>query len=156
RLGTALGSAFWPTLRSMAQATKDFSVRLLGGTHVGYAKLTRRWWQPIGVELTRDKLANRPVYFVSSNLHSLVNLVSGYAPRRATELWHFLEESGAADPSGEAAHLAALRETANADNVLYYAARLWHDAHPHATVKLDRAREEEERGITSIAPVEGA
>src|SRR5262249_29031544 len=79
-----------------------------------------------------------------------------YAPRRATQLWQFLEESGEANPVGEAALLAELRGKANTDNVLYYAARLWHEAHPNAAAKIDRAREEEERGITSIAPVEGA
>jgi hypothetical protein len=71
-------------------------------------------------------------------------------------LWSFLERSGAADPTGEAAELAALRGQANTENVLYYAARLWHQAHPHAVVKEERAAEEEERGIVSLAPVEGA
>ena len=63
---------------------------------------------------------------------------------------------GTADPSGEAAELAALRGQANVENVLYYAARLWHQAHPQPTVKAERAAEEEERGIVSVAPVEGA
>jgi hypothetical protein len=156
RLLRALGQAFWPTLRLIAASEKDFGVRLLGGSDVGYAKLTRRWWQPIGEALARRGLRGRPIYFVSSNLHSLVNLVSGYAPRRATTLWSFLERSGAADPSGEAAELAGLRGQANAENVLYYAARLWHQAHPHDAVKDERTAEEEERGIINLAPVEGA
>jgi hypothetical protein len=156
RLLRALGQAFWPTLRLIAASEKDFGVRLLGGSDVGYAKLTRRWWQPIGEALARRGLRGRPIYFVSSNLHSLVNLVSGYAPRRATTLWSFLEHSGAADPSGEAAELAGLRGQANAENVLYYAARLWHQAHPHDAVKDERTAEEEERGIINLAPVEGA
>ena len=156
RLVRALGEAFWPTLRLIATSEKDFAVRLLGGSDVGYAKLTRRWWQPIGEALAQRRLVRRPIYFVSSNLHSLVNLVSGYAPRRASTLWSFLERSGAADPSGEAAELAALRGQANTENVLYYAARLWHQAHPHTLVKDERTAEEEERGIVSLAPVEGA
>jgi hypothetical protein len=156
RLRRALGPAFWPTLRRMAAEEKDFVVRMLGGTHVGYAKLTRRWWQPIGAALAERGLVGRPTYFVSSNLHSLVNLLSGYAPRRATVLWDFLERSGAADPTGEAAELAQLRGRANTENVLYYAARLWHQAHPEAAEKEDRAAEERERGIFTIAPVEGA
>ena len=156
RLVRALGKAFWPTLRLIATSEKDFAVRLLGGSDVGYAKLTRRWWQPIGEALAQRRLVRRPIYFVSSNLHSLVNLVSGYAPRRASTLWSFLERSGAADPSGEAAELAALRGQANTENVLYYAARLWHQAHPHTLVKDERTAEEEERGIVSLAPVEGA
>ncbi len=156
RLERALGEAFWPTLQRIALEEKDFAVRLLGGTHVGYAKLTRRWWQPIAAVLHEHGLVGRPTYFVSSNLHSLVNLVSGYAPRRASMLWSFLEHSGNIDPRSEAADLAALRGQANAENVLYYVARLWHQAHPEETGKAERATEERERGITTIAPIEGA
>ena len=65
RLERALGRELWPTLRAMAEAEKDLTLRLLGGNHVGYAKLTRRWWQPIGTVLTERGLARRPVYFVS-------------------------------------------------------------------------------------------
>ena len=94
--------------RNRTASDKDLVVRLLGGSDVGYAKLTRRWWQPIGAALAQRRLLGRPIYFVSSNLHGLVNLVSGYAPRRATTLWSFLEQSGTADPSdGTAVELAA-------------------------------------------------
>jgi hypothetical protein len=135
---------------------KDIVVRLLGGTDVGYAKLTRRWWQPIGEALAEHGLRGRPTYFVSSNLHSLVNLVSGYAPRRASLLWTFLERAGEMDPTSEAAALVQLRGKANAENVLYYAARLWRQAHPDAEIKAARSAEEQERGIYSVAPIEGA
>jgi hypothetical protein len=156
RLARAWGSAFWDTLRAIAAAEKDMTVRLLGGTHVGYAKLTRRWWQPLGNVLAERDLGSRPVYFVSSNLHGLVNLVSGYARRRADLLWSFLEHSGATDPSSEAAELARLRGKANTENVLYYAARLWHQAHPDPEARAERTAEEQRRGITTILPLEGA
>jgi hypothetical protein len=162
RLQAALGQTFWPTLRRMAEEEKDFRVRLLGGTHVGYAKLARRWWQPIDAVLADRGLIGRPTYFVSSNLHSLVNLLSGYVRRRADVLWDFLElqlqpGTGAdVDPTGEAAELARLRGRANDENVLYYASRLWHRTHPGAAEKGEREAEELARGITNIAPVDGA
>jgi hypothetical protein len=152
RLASGLGAEFWPTLQRIAVADKDFTVRLLGGTHVGYAKLTRRWWQPIATALTEHGLDGRPTYFVSSNLHSLVNLVSGYAPRRASTLWSFLENS----PAGEAAELVRLRGQANNENVLYYASRLWHQVYPQAAARAEREAEERHRGITTIVPVAGA
>jgi hypothetical protein len=83
QLRRALGREFWSMLRAVAAAEKDMSVRLLGGRHISYAKLFDRWWEPIRAVLAAHDLAGRPVYFVSSNLHSLVNLVSGYALRRA-------------------------------------------------------------------------
>ena len=133
-----------------------YIMAFLDRINVGYAKLTRRWWQPIEAMLHEHGLVGRPTYFVSSNLHSLVNLVSGYAPRRASMLWSFLEHSGSVDPRSEAADLAALRGQANAENVLYYAARLWHQAHPQLADKAERTAEEHERGILTIAPIEGA
>ncbi len=71
RLERALGATLWPTLERIAACEKDIRVRLLGGTHVGYAKLARRWWQPIGREPAERGLLGQPTYFVSSNLHSL-------------------------------------------------------------------------------------
>ena len=156
RLRHALRASFWPTMHRIAAAEKDLKVRLLGGTDVGYAKLTQRWWQPIGAAMSEHALVGRPTYFVSSNLHSIVNLLSGYAPRRASVLWSFLERAGEMDPTSEAAALMQLRGQANAENVLYYAARLWHQAHPKAEMKSERSAEELERGIHSIAPIEGA
>lgn len=71
-------------------------------------------------------------------------------------MWSFLERSGAADPLGEAAELASVRGKAHTENVLYYASRLWHEAHPDASAKRERSMEEQQRGITNIAPAEGA
>jgi hypothetical protein len=153
RVQAALGSACWPTLRAIAAGEKDLSVNLLGGRHISYAKLFDRWWEPVRAALAARGLAGRPLYFVSSNLHSLVNLLSGYARRRADLLWQFLEE---ADDEPEAEELAALRGSANAENILYYAARLWHRRHPGAPAKEARRQEEEVRGIYHIFPNEGA
>jgi len=156
RLTRAWGPQFWTMFHAIAAEDKDLLVRQLGGTDVGFAKLTRGWWQPIGAALAQRGLLGRPLYFVSSNMHSLVNLISGYAPRRAPMLWKFLSDTGTLDPSSEAAELATLRGQSNAQNVLYYAARLWHQAHPHSTSKSEREGEELERGILNLAAVEGA
>jgi hypothetical protein len=142
-------------LRAIAAQEKDMRIRLLGGTHVAYARLTRQWWQPIAAALAARGLERRPVYFVSSNLHGVVNLVSGYARRRAKLLWEFLDTTEEGEGLGELATLRRARESSNIDNVLYYAARLWHRYHPDAVLKQQRTAEEEERGITTIFPISG-
>lgn len=152
RVCAALGPACWPTLRAIYAAEKDLSVGLLGGRHVSYAKLFDRWWQPVQAALASHDLTGRPVYFISSNLHSVVNLLSGYARRRADALWAFLET---ARDEPEARVLRAARGQANAENILYYAARLWHRAHPDTSVKQERCREEEARGIYQVHPHHG-
>jgi hypothetical protein len=85
----------------------------------------------------------------------VVNLVSGYAPRREGMLWRFLEGADEAERIGELEELRAMRGRANAENLLYYAARLWHRYHPDVSVKEERRREEEERGISHIVPEAG-
>jgi hypothetical protein len=155
RLRQIWGGQLWSTLQSIAGAPKDMRVRMLGGTHVGYVKLVDRWWQPIGAYLVERGLLDRPIYFMSSNAHSMVNLLSGYVRRRAETLWRFLE---ATRDGAAAAEIEALRRASgysNPENILYYAARLWHANHGEAAAKQTRAVEEAERGIVTIAPSAG-
>ena len=154
RLQQIWGADFWPTVRGMTQSEKSFRIRMLGGTHIGYARLAQRWWAPIGAALAERGLGQRPTYFVSSNPHAIVNLVSGYVRRRADALWRYLEQT----PEGEGREVAALRGErghSNPENILYYASRLWHTHHQGAPAKSVRAQEEADRGILTITPPEG-
>ena len=44
-------------------ADKSFTVRMLGGTYIGYAKATEEWWAPVNRLLERHHLSDRPVHF---------------------------------------------------------------------------------------------
>ncbi len=77
----AWGAAFGERMRQVAEERLSLRVRMLGGTNTGYARLTRRWWAPVSAELVVEGLTERPLYFVSSNSHSLVNIVTGIAQR---------------------------------------------------------------------------
>ena len=79
-------------MRLIAERRLSLRVRMLGGTHTGYARLTRRWWTPVSAELAVEGLTERPLYFVSSNTHSLVNIVTGIAREREPELIAFVEQ----------------------------------------------------------------
>ena len=67
---------------------------MLGGSQAGYARLTRRWWAPVRATITDQGLSDRPMYFVSSNTHSLVNLVTQGAGASEDEIVDFVESSG--------------------------------------------------------------
>ena len=70
-----------------------------------------------------ESLLDRPVYFVSSNSHSIANLLTGVAPRHADELAAAVDREGGGELREE---LQRFRDgTAQGDwnNVLYYAAR---------------------------------
>src|ERR671916_539555 len=79
QLAEAWGDAFTPRLAEVAARRLNLRVRMLGGSSVGYARMTRHWWGPVRATLAERALIDRPMYFVSSNPHSLVNLVSGTA-----------------------------------------------------------------------------
>jgi len=129
RLRDAWGEAFGAHLGEIAARRESMRVRMLGGTHVGYARITRRWWAPVRERLAARQLEDRPIYFVSSNTHSLSNLVTGIARRREDELLAYLESLPESD--GLRAELHALRDGRSEgswENFLYFVAREWIDA----------------------------
>ena len=151
RLASILGDGFVAWLNLVAKAEKDITVRLLGGFDVAYTRLVRRWWNPVGEVLSQRGIEGRPLYFVSSNLHAIVNLLSGYVKRRKHTLWDFVDQtSSAVDGQSELAELRSLREHSNAENILYYASRLWHRADRSPEIREVRRLEEASRGITQV------
>lgn len=147
RLMRAWGGVAWPTLQAIAAGPKDLGIQLIGGTHVAYAKLIRRWSEPVAQLLIEKGLDRRPVYFVSSNLHGLVNLLSGYSLRRAVILEDFLRTT----TDEEAGELRAVWQGSNRENLLYYAARLWIRQHPDPVARArERTTEMEAAGIWHV------
>ena len=80
RLREALGGDPDAALRELATRRLDLRVRLLAGSFSAYERAAQQWWQGIERVYVRDPAAPRPpIYFVSSNTHSLANLLGGYA-----------------------------------------------------------------------------
>ena len=128
RLGEAWGEHFEEHLQAIADYGKSMRVRMLGGTQVGYQRMTRRWWSPVRTELNRRELGDAPLYFVSSNTHSLSNLVTGLAREREDELVAFVERSEHEDLKEERARFRDGRTEGSWENFLYFVARDFFDA----------------------------
>ncbi|MHB8325335.1 MAG: DUF6909 family protein [Candidatus Dormibacteria bacterium] len=148
RLLALFGPRMEEFLATVGRRQLDLKLRLIGGSQVGYARATREWWGPVGEILGREGLRERPVYFISSNAHCLVNLLSGVARERAEHVLRWAEGSSDA----ELRELVRLRRRSDSnvspENFLYYAARLWFDAHPRA--RQGRTQEEQEEGIFHV------
>jgi hypothetical protein len=125
-------------------------VRMLGGSSVGYARMTRHWWGPVRATLAERALLDRPMYFVSSNPHSLVNLVSGTARRREDAVTGWVESGGPDDLREELALFRDGRTDGSWENFLYFSARDFFEAQPSALLEA-RSDEEREVGITHIS-----
>ena len=94
-----------------------------------------------------------PLYFVSSNTHSLVNIVTGIAREREQELVEFVEQLPADDILRE--ELTAFREgetEGSWENFLYFVARQYFSARGPEGAAERRAAEQRTASSTCAAP----
>ncbi|HVD01792.1 MAG TPA: hypothetical protein VNG93_11710 [Candidatus Dormibacteraeota bacterium] len=150
RLQQAWAFGFEETLNVVRRRPCEMTLRTIGSTDVGYARGAHRWWTPIGSAMSEMSIASAPVYFVSSNLHSLVNVLSGVARRLEGEITDFVRDHDS-ELHSELAHIEAGEVSASRDNWLYFAARVLFDSHPKkGEFSRLRARFEREGGIRHI------
>ena len=85
---------FVKILVRISRERKSMTLRLIAGSLADYRRATASWWDELCQELSLVGIdpAERPVYFVSSNPHSLVNLLAGFARRFEESLVNFIEE----------------------------------------------------------------
>jgi len=151
RLREAWGERFLPRLQLIADHRMNMRLRMLGGTQVGFSRMTRRWWQPVHDSLADQDLVDRPLYFVSSNTHSIVNIATGVARQREDALVKFVEEELPEDDILRS-ELEAFREgrtEGSWENFLYFVARLYFDSHGEEGREA-RRRSEAECGVSHI------
>jgi hypothetical protein len=150
RLSDAWGAEFEQRMSAIAARRMSLRVRMLGGSNVEYARLTRRWWAPVQEHLAHAELAERPLYFVSSNSHSIVNIATGVAREREDELVRFVETLPPDDILRE--ELDAFRSGTSEgswENFLYFVARQWWDSRGPAG-RAERRAAERAAGVTHL------
>lgn len=120
----ALGPSPAVGLREIASRPLDLSVRMLAGSYSQYQRAAQRWWSGVDVGYLQDEEPRRrPVYFVSSNMHSLSNLLGGYARAHEEKILAFARAN---NPENLAPRLEEARErgdTSEYANILYYLLR---------------------------------
>lgn len=156
KLHATFGTDFLPGLLLVAQRTMDLTINLLAGSLTDYRKAVQVWWRTIEAEAARPRdpepfvpdLSARPVYFVSSNTHSIPNALTSYALRQQDTLIDFIEQY---DPENLRSELATAQQSddpALLANLLYYALRLYLAANRSEATAYRRA--EVEAGILTI------
>jgi uncharacterized protein DUF6909 len=126
RLRGALGPRSSDILRDMIAHDCDLFVRLLDGSFREYQRSAQRWYQAIAPSVP----AGRPVYFVSSNSHSLANLLGGYARHHRDEILAFLRDRNVEDLAPRYDEAVARGDQALATNILYYSLRAYIHGEP--------------------------
>jgi hypothetical protein len=156
RLETVWENNFWDNLLMMAADEKSFTVRMLGGSYVGYAKATEEWWSPVDRLLEERDLCDRPVYFVSSNTHALVNLLGGSILRIRPLVEDFIRQSDDPELLLEYNKMVKGEIRANIENMLYYASRrFYNETKSGREAFASKKSEEQQRGIYHIPTKEG-
>jgi hypothetical protein len=148
RLCIIWGQDFSTNLEKIAQSRIKISIRLLSGSLSEYRRATHSWWEHI--ERSCPSLLERPLYFVSSNTHSLVNLLSGFALQHREELLQFLEESQDRDLKKEWIDIQAQNVPSSQENFFYYVLKKYLQTSEGREFRKIRNQFEIDSGITRI------
>ncbi len=151
RLVAALGHEWQDSLALVGAEPLDLDVRLLDGAFNRYQRSAARWWEAIARSYQTSEQP-RPVYFVSSNTHSLANLVGGYAHHYRERILEFAEERNPEGLGDVIADSQARGDEGVISNLLYYLLRTYlHETGGSAEERLRASkRYDAESGIVSV------
>lgn len=149
RLEQVWGDDFPQLLCRIAECRKRMAVSLLASSHIAYRRATQGWWNQVNRHVPFD-LSERPTYFVSSNTHSLVNMLTGFALRHEADLMTYLKSE--ADPllSREARRIQQHEVRSNWANFLYYVLKKYVTTKEGTALREQRQIDEAQHGITRI------
>ncbi len=139
---------FVKNLEIIRDHVPNFSVRLLNGSLTEYRRATHAWWDHI--ESFCPELRERPVYFVSSNTHSLVNLISGFALENRASLLHYLERSDDNELQTEWQYIQSSQVPSSQENFLYYLLKKYMQTPEGYGLREIRREHEKEYGIIRV------
>ena len=132
----------------IAQTKQALSIRSLAGSLADYKRATRRWWRNVERHLPDIFMPDRPIYFVSSNTHSLPNLLSGYALHIEERIHAFIQESGSEELNREYHDILERNVPSSRENFLYYALKKLEQADSQVTAT--RLKAERDVGLIRI------
>lgn len=144
----------WPNeefaqmLRLAKQHPLDLAITVLGSGLSDYRQSVQYWWHQVEAQSNTIKVDKRPIYFVSSNVHSLVNLVSGIGWEFKDDILDFVHRE---NPEGILDEYRNLPPGDNGQlrNFLYYALRLFL-IHPSTPPEFQKRADEREKEIGII------
>jgi hypothetical protein len=152
-LRAALGEGVARGLRAIVSRESDLRLRVLSTTYTGYQRAAHRWWSGIEPSYVRETAPKRPpLYFVSSNTHSILNLCGGYARAHRDAIVEFARRK---NPERLADVVEQALETGDEDtlsNLSYYLLRAWlHEADTDTRALLQRVQDfDAESGVRTV------
>lgn len=118
RLKTIWGDRFKSMLMRIRKQKIDLEVQLFSGSLNEYRRATRFWWE--NIQHHSPDIINRPVYFISSNTHSIPNLLTGFALTLEERLTNFINQAGDKNLIDEWHDINQEEVPSRPENFLYY------------------------------------
>ena len=107
-------------IAAIASAPKDITVRVPPREEADFSDMALNWWERVCSALEVPDLTGRPVYLVTSNNHSLLNLVSGFTAAHQRRISQYATQHGGQEMSRRLQRLGGEDLSARL-NLLYYA-----------------------------------
>jgi hypothetical protein len=143
RLEIVWQTEFVDTLLQVAQKPKDLEIAMISGSLADYRRATASWWDEMRqtvLEAGGPDVEKHPIYFVSSNTHSMVNLLTGFANRYEESLVDYVKAYNYESLLAEYEDIQRSPHK-NLENFLYYV--LGQFLREEKVNALERMREEE-------------
>jgi hypothetical protein len=150
KLEQAWSDLLFDNLQLMARQKKRIAIRLLSGSLTDYRRATQGWWRSIVSCCPELNLRERPIYFVSSNMHAFPNLLSNYAALIEDEVVDFLEKTNPENLAETYRNIEEGQDQASPENLLYYVMRKYMrtpEGHHHYNLRLQH---EKSLGISNV------
>lgn len=148
KLRAIWGDQFNTNLAAIAAEPKRLRVRLLSGSLSEYWRATRIWWENIQEHF--PNIRSRPLYFISSNPHSVINLLTGFALQNEDELVEFLHQKENRQLLSEWEKIDSERVPSSRENFLYYVLKKYQQSLPLKDVESRLLDCEQSLGVVRI------
>jgi len=150
RLRQLWGRSLAERLSEIAAGRKRFALRLLDSSLAAYRKAIRRWWMNIEQHVAEIDFHRRPVYYISSNTHSVANLLTGVALRHRAELVDHMNQQGLSPLLADYKRMQDESALGEQENLLYYVQKKLLSTQRGEHILADRKAAEESAGIRRV------
>jgi hypothetical protein len=142
------GKGFVDRIREIKEREIFFQVRLLNGSLIEYNRATNAWWKVIADRV--PDITSQPIYFISSNTHSVVNLMSGFALINEKEINQYLVETDQLELIDEWRQIQTHKVPSSRENFWYYALKKYIQEPNTEDILKRRDKHETSLGISRI------
>lgn len=149
RLQTVWKDKMTDWLLEIRSRESELRIKLLDSAMVQYSRAANYWLDEI-LERHPD-LTERPVYFVSSNMHSAANLISGYALQKEMELQRFIDKEDSKMLREEWEKINRKKLSASRENLLYYVLKKYQQSEFGKYTVREQSETEKANGISRIS-----